>query len=77
MKVGFVCLDAPEDVIQKRAEHLHGHHVGESVIHSQYTTLEPPGDDEENILRADAMRGEERLKSDVMQKIQDRMRHES
>ncbi|KAH6889636.1 P-loop containing nucleoside triphosphate hydrolase protein [Thelonectria olida] len=77
MQVGFVCLDAPEDVVQKRAEHQHGHDIGEKVVHSQYTTLEPPGDDEENILRADAMRGEERLKSDVMQKIQDRMRLES
>lgn len=75
MQVGFVCLDAPESVVKKRATRQHGQDIGETVIHSQYTILEPPADDEEDVLRADAMRGEDRLKSDVMQKIQDRMHH--
>ncbi|KAI5459455.1 shikimate kinase [Mariannaea sp. PMI_226] len=73
--VGFVCLDAPEEVLLERAIHRHGRYAGGNLVQSQFHSLEPPSDDETDVLRADAMRGEDRLKSDVMQKVEDEMRH--
>jgi gluconokinase len=51
--VRFVFLDGPADVIRSRMAGRTGHYMPPSLLASQLQTLEPPGDDEPDVLRVD------------------------
>ena len=51
--VGFVFLDGPAELIRSRMAGRSGHYMPESLLASQFETLEPPGADEPDVLRLD------------------------
>jgi carbohydrate kinase (thermoresistant glucokinase family) len=44
--VVFVYLHGSEELIAARLMSRHGHYMPQSLLRSQFATLEPPGDDE-------------------------------
>jgi gluconokinase len=51
--VRFVFLDGPADLIRARMAGRAGHYMPPSLLASQLQTLEPPGEDEPDVLRVD------------------------
>lgn len=47
----FVFLDGSETLIAGRLAHRHAHYMPAALLASQLRTLEPPGDDETDVLR--------------------------
>ena len=54
--VRFVFLDGPADLIRARMAGRTGHYMPPTLLASQLQTLEPPGDDEPDVLRVDIAR---------------------
>lgn len=51
LRVRFIFLIAPEEVLKKRARERKGHFAGEVLVHSQFESLEMPGEDEADVVR--------------------------
>lgn len=51
LRIRFVYLDAPEAVLTKRAAERKGHFAGVNLVHSQFESLEMPGEDEEDVCK--------------------------
>ena len=49
--VHFVFLDGPAALIESRMDRRAGHYMPRTLLASQVQTLEPPGDDEADVLR--------------------------
>ncbi|KAK1758784.1 putative gluconokinase [Echria macrotheca] len=50
LRIRFVFLDAPEEVLVRRAAERKGHFAGPNLVHSQFAVLERPGEDEGDVL---------------------------
>ncbi|AEO67347.1 be0e1316-b54f-41cf-9db2-9a108c3fbeda [Thermothielavioides terrestris] len=50
LRVRFVFLDVPEDVLRERARQRRGHFAGEGLVGSQMEALERPGEGEGDVL---------------------------
>lgn len=50
LRVHFLHLDAPEDVLVERAAARKGHFAGPALVHTQFEVLEQPGKDEEDVV---------------------------
>lgn len=57
MRVRFIFLIAPEEVLKKRARERKGHFAGEALVRSQFESLEMPGDDEVDVVSVDVNTG--------------------
>jgi gluconokinase len=68
--IRFIFLSAPEEVLRERARTRHGHFAGENLVHSQFETLEFPGQDEVDVITVDANREMGDLERDVISKVQ-------
>ncbi|KAH7166539.1 P-loop containing nucleoside triphosphate hydrolase protein [Dactylonectria macrodidyma] len=69
LRVAFIYLHVHEDVLRERAAHRHGHYAGQNLVHSQMDTLEPPTDDEIDVVEIDAGGDIKKLESDVVEKV--------
>ena len=54
--VRFVFLDGPAELIRARMAERTGHYMPPTLLASQLQTLEPPGEDEPDVLRVDVAR---------------------
>jgi gluconokinase len=70
LQIRFVFLDAPEEVLVKRAAERKGHFAGPNLVHSQFRDLERPGPDEEDVLIVDVNRPMEETENDVLAKVE-------
>ena len=57
----FVFLDGSAELIGERLARRAGHYMPAGLLESQLRTLEPPGDDEPDVLRLDVAESVERL----------------
>lgn len=57
LRIRFIFLIAPEDVLRKRARERKGHFAGEALVHSQFESLEVPGSDELDVISVDVNKG--------------------
>lgn len=57
LRVRFIFLIAPEEVLKKRARERKGHFAGEVLVHSQFESLEMPGGDEVDVVSVDVNKG--------------------
>lgn len=57
LRIRFIFLVAPEDVLKKRARERKGHFAGEVLVHSQFESLEMPGSDEVDVFSVDVSKG--------------------
>lgn len=68
LRIRFVFLKAPEDVLVRRAAARKGHFAGSNLVHSQFEALEMPKEDEEDVLVVDVSDG--RSIEDVQRDVQ-------
>ncbi|KAK4225258.1 hypothetical protein QBC38DRAFT_511190 [Podospora fimiseda] len=59
LRIRFVFLDAPEEILKKRARERKGHSAGEGLVHTQFEILERPDDSEDDVLVVDVNRNTE------------------
>lgn len=71
LQIRFIFLDAPEDVLVKRAAERKGHFAGPNLVHSQFEVLEKPGPEEEDVIVIDVNRPIEETERDVLAKVKD------
>lgn len=69
LQIRFVFLDAPEEVLVKRATERKGHYAGPNLVHSQFRDLERPGPGEDDVITVDVNRPMEETENDVLAKI--------
>ncbi|KAK1972527.1 thermoresistant glucokinase family carbohydrate kinase [Colletotrichum sublineola] len=67
--VHFVTLHAPEDVLFERVKNRHGHFAGSNLVHSQFESLDPPHDDEPDVVGVDVQPPVEEVKRDALEKV--------
>lgn len=69
LRIRFVYLEAPESVLVRRAAARKGHFAGSNLVHSQFMDLEPPEEDEDDVVRIDVDRSPEEVQKDVVSRI--------
>lgn len=71
LRIRFVFLDAPEEVLRDRARKRKGHFAGEALVHSQFLSLEIPGKDEKDVVRVGVDRELEAVEEDAVGKVRE------
>ncbi|KAI3395833.1 hypothetical protein diail_846 [Diaporthe ilicicola] len=69
LRVRFVFLDAPEDVLTTRAAARKGHFAGSNLVHSQFESLEPPELDENDVFTVNVDRPTEEVERDALEHV--------
>jgi gluconokinase len=67
LRIRFVFLEAPEEVLARRAAQRKGHFAGPNLVHSQFEALEKPGEDEPDVLVVDV--SDDRSIEDVLRDV--------
>ncbi|KAK3688806.1 hypothetical protein B0T22DRAFT_162214 [Podospora appendiculata] len=73
LRIRFVFLDAPEEVLTRRAAARKGHYAGANLVHSQFVALERPGPDEKDVVTVDVDRPIEDTVRDVIVSVKGTM----
>ncbi|KAL1869086.1 hypothetical protein VTK73DRAFT_3364 [Phialemonium thermophilum] len=76
LRIRFVYLEAPEAVLKARATARKGHYAGSNLVHSQFETLEPPAEDERDVVRVDVNRRPKEVQQDVLERVREVMANE-
>ena len=72
LRIRFVFLDAPEELLVRRAGLRQGHFAKANLVHSQFEALERP-DEEEDVIVVDVDRDIEDTERDVSIKVREAM----
>lgn len=76
LQMRFIFLDAPEEVLVKRAAERKGHYAGANLVHSQFKDLEVPGPEEGDVIVVDVNRSIEDTEKDVLDRIEGMLQKE-
>ncbi|KAK2626895.1 hypothetical protein QTJ16_004070 [Diplocarpon rosae] len=76
LRVHFVSLHAPEEVLTARVMARPGHFMGAHMVHSQFDILEPPERDEDDVISVDVSGPIEQVEAEALAKIQEVIRSE-
>jgi gluconokinase len=76
VRVHFVYLHAPEDVLLKRVQNRHGHYMGANMVHSQFGILEAPCKSETDVISVDVSGSLEEVEEEALTKIHDAVNKE-
>ncbi|KAL2286127.1 hypothetical protein FJTKL_07346 [Diaporthe vaccinii] len=71
LRVRFVYLDAPEEVLTRRAAARQGHFAGSNLVHSQFESLEPPEVDECDVFTVNVDRPVADVEADALKHVRD------
>lgn len=71
LRVRFVYLDAPEEVLKRRAAARQGHFAGSNLVHSQFESLEPPELDEGDVFTLNVDRPVGEVEADALRHVRD------
>lgn len=71
--IHFIYLDASEEVLLKRVAERQGHYMGANMVHSQFEALEPPSEDERDVISVDVSRSLEDVKQDALARARQMM----
>ncbi|KAK2608067.1 hypothetical protein N8I77_006702 [Diaporthe amygdali] len=69
LRIRFIFLDAPEEVLTKRAAERKGHFAGSNLVHSQFDSLERPAQDEGDVFTINVDRPLEEIKKDALEHV--------
>ncbi|KAJ4251508.1 hypothetical protein NW762_011495 [Fusarium torreyae] len=69
LRVHFLHLDAPEEVLTKRAEARQGHFAKGALVHSQFEILERPGLDEPDVLTVSVDQSVEDVQREALRRV--------
>lgn len=73
----FIYLHAPEEVLQERVAARRGHFMGASMVHSQFDILEPPAEDETDVISIDVTGSIEEVNCKVLSEASRRLNQDS
>lgn len=76
VRVHFIYLHAPEEVLVRRVQARQGHFMGANMVHSQCSILQPPGKEETDVISVDVSRSLEQVEEDALSKIRDAIKSE-
>lgn len=76
LRVHFVFLHAPEEVLTARVMARAGHFMGASMVHSQFGILEAPGRDEIDVISVDVSGSIEQVEEEALAKVQETVKSE-
>ena len=71
VEVHFVYLRADEDVLMQRVKARQGHYMKDSMVHSQFKSLEEPKNDETDCLMLDVNGSLSTVQRDALSIVQD------
>lgn len=71
LRVRFVYLDAPEEVLTRRAAERKGHFAGSNLVHSQFESLESPEVNERDVHTLNVDRPVEEVEADAVKYVSD------
>ncbi|KAM4059716.1 shikimate kinase domain-containing protein [Hirsutella rhossiliensis] len=71
IRVHFIFLNAPAEVLLARVTKREGHYMGPSMVQSQFDILERPAEDERDVISIDVSRSIEEVKKDVLARVSD------
>ncbi|KAJ4127802.1 hypothetical protein NW768_008077 [Fusarium equiseti] len=69
LRVHFLHLDAPEEVLTKRAAARKGHFAGPALVHSQFEALERPGEDEDDVITVSVDQTVEEVQREALKRV--------
>ncbi|EKJ76332.1 hypothetical protein FPSE_03468 [Fusarium pseudograminearum CS3096] len=69
LRVHFLHLDAPEEVLRQRATARKGHFAGSALVHSQFEALERPGEDERDVLNISVDQTVEEVQREALARV--------
>lgn len=69
LRIRFIFLDAPEEVLVERATNRKGHYAKANLVHSQFEVLERPDGEPDSII-VDVNRPMEETERDVLEKVE-------
>ena len=69
LRVHFIYLRAPEDVLLQRVANRQGHYMGADMVHSQVSILEMPAADETDVITLDVTRPAEEVRQDALERV--------
>lgn len=67
--IHFIYLHAKEEVLIARVGARKGHYMGANMVHSQFSILEPPTEDETDVITVDVSGTMEEVEKDALAKI--------
>ncbi|EKD15897.1 glucokinase [Drepanopeziza brunnea f. sp. 'multigermtubi' MB_m1] len=76
LRVHFVFLHAPEEVLTARVNARPGHFMRSDMVHSQFSILEPPGRDEIDVISVDVSGSIEQVEEEAFAKIREVVKSE-
>ena len=71
LRVHFLHLDAPEEVLTKRAAARKGHFAGPALVHSQFEVLERPTEDEKDVLIVSVDQSVEDVQREALERVKE------
>ncbi|KAL3420912.1 thermoresistant glucokinase family carbohydrate kinase [Phlyctema vagabunda] len=71
VRVHFVYLHATEEVLLQRVGARQGHYMGANMVHSQFDILEPPGDEETDVITVDVSGSIEEVEREALARVED------
>ncbi|KAM0304260.1 hypothetical protein HYE67_002073 [Fusarium culmorum] len=73
LRVHFLHLDAPEEVLRQRAAARKGHFAGSALVHSQFEALERPSNDERDVLTISVDQTVEEVQREALARVTELM----
>lgn len=71
IRVHFIFLNAPAEVLLARVTNRQGHYMGPSMVQSQFDILERPAEVERDVISIDVSRSIEEVKKDALARVSD------
>lgn len=69
----FIYLHAPEEVLLKRVTARQGHYMGANMVHSQFNILEPPTEEEVDVISIDVSQSIDDVNKEALAKAIEKM----
>lgn len=76
VRVHFVYLHAPEEVLLQRVQARQGHFMGANMVHSQFGILEQPGKMETDVITVDVSGTLEEVEQEALRRVKEAIRAE-
>ncbi|KAK0730659.1 P-loop containing nucleoside triphosphate hydrolase protein [Lasiosphaeris hirsuta] len=69
LRLHFIYLDAPEDLLLQRVLARKNHYMGANMVHSQFDILEPPTSDEVDVISIDVSRPADSVMAEALDRV--------
>jgi gluconokinase len=76
VRVHFIYLHAPEEVLIQRVQARQGHFMGANMVHSQCSILQAPGKEETDVISVDVSGSLEQVEEEALSKIREAIKRE-